>query len=847
MEAGDRGDQIDKGHGGGDSNFPEWFWQMREKDTFDRESRLVTGWEQMKVINLMVQLGDLKKPGRSGEIKDGERIEEEIKKELDLYFEMAVGAGQDNVISVANMVERLAEPSPYLAQSETHYFENVDKGLLSLARYFKQEVPEAVLPWFRAFDETLSQQQGILNVLLGAGATTGGYYDALRAMGDTLIDRQRFHTNMGDFRSGLANEDPGVTVPLPDEIKKHIEGTFAEKEPRKEQTRMVDDARIIINATASVAQEDIIDGVLYKGERRTSFMELSSNKGRFIKLLFGDVNEKNWIVFKAKGWDGAERSITTPKEIDLWYADSDKLGAREKWISKMLAVLEWKDRNTGLGIWDSLDRMDNEKVLSVAMDINQKANEIKGRIGDKISNSSFSRGAAKLANLVWIETDKAFLISGRLGWKFKYGIDKDGVVRRFKKSGGIYKAYDNFYGTYPWEKYLDYKAGWRSTSQFFIASSDWMRKEKKKHRPDWMPPIHEWLAKDSRMKKIWDTLFDPRFKEFRARRLAGKIENPEAYEKALKEARNFADLDPEIASYLHENAYAYVTAYKNVHGELLALPMFLPKELEFINLWHNIQIENEDGSSESVFEKWQRGVKPSAIDYSQINFEALDRMWVGGNMLVRFLKLWIDPYEADRDPFLAGFFKSAGNQSVTELAKRIFLTFRDVPKAYQKMFAAIIPQSIALYEAHHCGLIGSGLGTPDAEEIMKKWHFRMAKWKRAFMWQPNIIYEDDNVFMEREEILKDWEGIKNLGNDCALILVTHKMAIERIAQAVYSADKDSLTRPFNDMLRIYDDEYLGGALNPEGDEPPLKDNRVRSIQFELVSEDDIEKKFFGRE
>ena len=38
----------------------------------------------------------------------------------------------------------------------------------------------------------------------------------------------------------------------------------------------------------------------------------------------------------------------------------------------------------------------------------------------------------------------------------------------------------------------------------------------------------------------------------------------------------------------------------------------------------------------------------SEIDFSNVNYEAIDRMWVGGSMLVRLAKFWIDPYEAKR-------------------------------------------------------------------------------------------------------------------------------------------------------------------------------------------------------
>ena len=100
-------------------------------------------------------------------------------------------------------------------------------------------------------------------------------------------------------------------------IKKNIEGTFAEREPRKEQTRMLDDARLLINASAAVAQTDIVDGCNFRKrdgsvEKKEISMELSQQKERFVKLYWGNKDEAKWISYKAKGWDGVEREIKIP-------------------------------------------------------------------------------------------------------------------------------------------------------------------------------------------------------------------------------------------------------------------------------------------------------------------------------------------------------------------------------------------------------------------------------------------------------------------------------------------------------------------------------------------------------
>ena len=98
----------------------------------------------------------------------------------------------------------------------------------------------------------------------------------------------------------------------------------------------------------------------------------------------------------------------------------------------------------------------------------------------------------------------------------------------------------------------------------------------------------------------------------------------------------------------------------------------IPTELEFMNFWQNVQLTNSevaakitafDGKTDSASNKLRKHskrfkgvslgeiatrVKMSEIDFSNVNYEAIDRMWVGGSMLVRLAKFWIDPYEAKR-------------------------------------------------------------------------------------------------------------------------------------------------------------------------------------------------------
>lgn len=869
------------GEPGGESGYPEWFlMQERASGYIDRSDKLATGWEFPKCTELMIKLGEIeglqlgdpkkevaetgagKELGKKEEAetkrreefsRKKEEAETETRGELSRMFRMATGAALDRNLEITEMMDRLQEPFPYMSQPQMGYFSNAKNKLLGLARYYDAELPKSVEPWFRKIDGVLEQQKGMLNLLLSAGASTGAYFDAVGHLDYTLKNRNRYHATSRDMRACFSSEQPGVTISLTPDQKEFLKGTFAEKEPRKELERVLADTRLFIMATAAVAQTDI-----ELPEGKEIFMNLSDKKVYFIKLLFGDTDESRWVTWTTKDFQGNDRSITMPRRIETWYASGDKLKIRESWLSKMMAVVEWKDEDTGLGLWDFLGKDDGveddvkkEQIRNLAINLNKKATEIKAGIEDKVAASRFERNAVKAAIAGWIEMDKPWMVSGRLAWNFIYlnlnetehGLDK--VIRK-KEVGGIYKAYDVYNIMYPWEKYLGYKAGWKSTSQFFIASADSMRKEKFIHRPDWMPGIYEWLDKDPRMKQAWDLLFDPKHKRFRAERIAGDS----ATEDEIQKAMEVADLTPEIAKALKESAFAYVTAYKNADGENIAVPMFLPKELEYINLWKYMIVDTPDGKK-SVWDLWcEEGTKTNKINWDSANYETLDRMWVSMNMLIRFSRLWIDPYEGEKDPFIHAFFENAGTQSVSELAKRIILAFRDLPvrKDIKIMMAKILPFSIAQYEAQRCGLTGTGLATSgEKAKILQKWNFNVSKWIRAFQWMPNTMYDTEIANMSESEI-KSAEVFSNMGNDLAMITRHHKWAFERVAMAAFAADKEDLQKIYNDLLLLHNkDSAMKEVLKREGDEVifgSFGDEKRQS--FSDPSEEEFEERLFGR-
>ena len=778
-----------------------------------------------------------------GSKKYDEEKEKEVMDELDRNYRLAIASGNRSVNETLAMLEAFVPPKPFEANMQERRLQDARQNLEAMAVFFDSKIPEKIVGRYRVYDAVGEQQIALFNILCAAGGGLEGYFDALKQAGETLISRARFHASAVDFRAAYTNDDPGVsTFKLSPEEKAFIKDTLASKEIRETQVEMLSQARRLIMFNVDVAQFDADKPVGEEGIMRLNPKKIQEkqnvlnktiadlrakgkndevdrvqkhvdslervkhlnleNHREFMRLVFGKIDKGKWVKWTSPD---TGREIATPKEILTWYASLDKVEDREVWLSKMMATLLWKKDSKSLS--DFLETASEAEILRAAKEITEKAEYIKSNIGDKLINSSLEFAAAKIALVSWIEQDKAFQTAGQLAWMYHYDDQYKGrpfgKIERLYESGGLYKAFDSVNLWAYWRRWTSYKATLKSATTFFGPASDSWRREVSKHSPDWLPPLNR-IDANVKIKKIHDRFFDtdpdhpdPKTMLWRAQRLTG---NDKLTEAEMKDMITRGKLkEPKIDKFMQERLLAMGWTFGSAYE--VPIPMYLPKTFK-INL-EEMMVDKNTG--ETLWDLYRMGIMPKDVDWDVYNYESLDRMWVSMSMLTRFAKFFVDTYEAERDPQYQAFFKDASPQSIAEMAKRIYLAFRDLPEGYQHYIVAIVPFMIAQNTASAVGLTLTDFGSAGAKErVLKQWNFVMGQWIRAAMWIPEVILDDGQLYPGAKQ------DIQSLRNDIALMVMYYKHIFEKVAQAAYKSDKSLLPKFYNDQKALY-----GGSLKDE--------------------------------
>lgn len=488
----------------------------------------------------------------------------------------------------------------------------------------------------------------------------------------------------------------------------------------------------------------------------------------------------------------------SPTEILTWFGASDKLGDRDEWIARMLAMLTWKENGKSLSAF--LESASEAEIKRVAEEILKNAADIRANMGDKIMNSKPEFAAAKIALLSWIEKDKGFQFSGSLAPNFVYKneingkklVDEDGNERweRLNDAGGIYKSFDSVNLYAYWRRLVTYKRGIKSATTFFTAMSDGWGREVSKHGPDWLPALTE-ISKNPKIQRIHDRFFKdtPETILWRARRLTGNNNLTEDGMKklidngTLKEAK----IDDVVKDHLLENGFTYMTVYG------VPVPIYLPKNFK-LTPWETMV---DKKTKETVMDLFHAGIMPKDIDWDVYNYEALGRHWVSMSMLNKFAHLFVDTYDTQRDGDYQKFFNEPGPQSIAEMAKRVYLAFRDLPEGYQQYIPSIVPFMIA-QNAYDTIMSSTDIGAPDAKErIVKQWNYAMSQWIRAAMWIPQVVLDDEQLYNGANA------DMQSMRNDMALMIMYYKHIFEKVIQAAFKADNGKLHAYFDDQMSLY--------------------------------------------
>jgi hypothetical protein len=810
--------------------------------------------------------------------KIGERFRtpEKIKEELEKDYQTVVGIGETNLLGVEDKVNRLMAPWPYNSRTEEFHFEGIRSEYETSISAGEIETDEQK-SWVLRLASDIEQQEATERILFAMGGPIGGYFDVLGQL-NALTSRERYHATADDYISVLSEDDPGLVSN--DKDKENLTVNVGERKEnlakeglRKEIIEKQDDFRLFSLGVAAVAQVD------YEADPgKETFMRLSPSQVLFIQYVFGDDvgvegHEKDpWQTYINK----KNQPHKVPGRIEGWFHTSDSSESRRTYIARSIALLEKSAqvrKNKGRGLWDELadKQVQDKEVADLARDVRKSA---EGILADyKNPLKSIHRKISERVINFWTEHDLAFMTSGRLGWGFEYSKQRrengEEVVLREVEDPNIYKGWDNFNGRYWLRRRHAYHEGIKSASNFLSPDAQIIRRRFLIEKPGWAPPIDEYRRNDEVLDMVLRFLFDDSFRQTRKDFLAGDRATPELISKTN------GDIDPVIKDKLLKHMYAWVTPFKgerrDKNGDLinLAFPMFFPPEIEIMDVWSYLQLEfdlsDKEGLPENIRERRRRirsalgdiiqerpddfkfkdkdgswktidiknnenlrkvrirvsdlfahGIKPSEIDYSKMNFETLDHYWVSMNMIFRFLKLMVDPNEGERDPSIQAFFNEASGQNERELAKRVILGFRIVPKDVAWLVVGLLPYMVTQQAANESGLFGPSISnTGDITGFVEK----ISKWIQAFKWLPQQMTEmekDGEVLSGAFSEDKVGGKISNYGNDMALLTFGYMIQFLRIGQAAFGPNTLEEHQGTYDYLRkaVGGQTPLGNILKP---------------------------------
>lgn len=713
------------------------------------------------------------------------------KEELAKEYEQVGSYGEAQIAQIVNLVERRTPPWPYNSRGQEMYFDSTRSDIEAVV--IREEASsEDKRPWIYRTAADREQQEATMHILFAMGGSIPGYYDVLAQL-QALMSRERYQVNFDDYVSAFSENDPGLNPDLTmneeerQKFREKLEGR-AREGLRSEILLKQDEFRLLSMGIVAVAQWDCEE---FPGKE--TFMPLHPNQLRFIRLLYGDIDETKWVTYVNK--EG--RSYKIPKEIEGWFHTGDDVEKRRRYEARGIAFLKKAaERKSGDTFWKQLESMSPEQILQIAQEIETEAQQIIKKWKDPFKD--VSRRISERVIKFWTSHDLAFLTAGELAWGFEYS-EQNGSVKRKIEEGGTHKAYDSISGVYWFRRKHKYEEGLKSAANFLSATDQQTRLEVMRNKPGWTPDINKYRKTDPFLDNVLKFLFDPSMERTRKEILAG-ANAPE--DKINKTNGNF---DPVISQRLQENMYAWVVPYQGPNGEKLAFPMFFPAKLEELNFLRYIKVDN----GRTVWDELRAGKRMSQINLQKSKFDTVDHYWVSMNMLLRFLKIMIDPTEAEKDPSINAFFASASTQNERELAKRILLGFRNTPKEAAWLVPALLPYAVSQFVANSRGIMGSESINDPA--VVTNYVEDMSKWIQAFKWLPQVMAE---TFPEE----KVGGEIVNYGNEMALLATGYMMQFLHIGQVAFGQNTPSSQATFDVLKQIVNGDTSLGKVFDRGNQ-----------------------------
>lgn len=413
-------------------------------------------------------------------------------------------------------------------------------------------------------------------------------------------------------------------------------------------------------------------------------------------------------------------------------------------------------------------------------------------------------------------------------WAFQWDTDPvsgNPVSRKAVEMGGIYSLSGDFPSLDWARRKHTYDGMGNSCTKFLLPTSSHGRAEVSMYPLFKMPGYTSFVEQPQRdgtvriieaevpqeILDIGDTFLEEQWKFL--------FSNEKKYVDERKEM-GYESLHPDVARQLKKWAFKWKTPWtannlENVKDRdtsakyELEIPHLMPSSLGNIsNFWDSISLGDKlNFGGESVFQQLINGKETYEIDWKKCETQAQSRWKVDLDMASRYMKVLIEPVDAEKDPILGLLHAGPSTFALKELAKRLRLSMRDSDEAPSTVHEiALIPFMVVMTCAEKHGLGGpyawikntdedKKLGTCNADRFFNE----MAYWKRAMKWLPGDRAPKDKF---DATLLK-------YGNEIALLAEFYEALISR---AMKSSSEESFALAKGNLLntgnRINKLEYL---------------------------------------
>jgi len=647
-------------------------------------------------------------------------------------------------------------------------YSNLDDTLTELGE--QEWMTEGTEAWvyLKNAERDLVFSESLFQTAIGLSASKPGYFDVIVQL-DTLR-QQRSHILTSDLEGtwsgkleGLEFEsdemqllkNSGVGVVAPEKYKAQETGLyseFGERSPglRELAVKFQDERMAWVIKIAAASQFDY-----RKDFSEASFMgnNLKSEELQFINELFGKYENGNFHILSS-------------------YISS-KNGDRKEFYSLLQSLLLTNAHNR---LQDIINGRGDDKAK--ANEISELVTSVKAVANDRMVNwrkKDLNDPLSKLAKIVVKQgalQDYSLMTAVDFCWEYVW---TGKGLKEVKKVdfGGINSDSGDLPSLYWVKRRFHYALMSNSASPFLPPTSKASRAEMKKLAFDKVPEYDPNTHPDEFLREQWNFLFS----------------DEPAYKQQRREM-GYSDIPPQIADTLKKWAWKWGTPFSSSYvGETdkydLDVVFFMQPDLTIANFFRaTTDLEGKlNNGTESVMQQLIGGKKLSEVNLNNIDDEQVDRWLVDCEMASRYMRILIEVFDKDKDPFyslVAGDPSTLGPQ---ELAKRLRLTFRDSedapPSAYE---LALIPFFVTQACAAKHGIFSPHAWTITSREDVEthmtpvdRFMREMAFWQRSLVWLPG----ERGVAMGE----KGWAEDDHYGKTIALLTEYYQEVLLRVGKA----------------------------------------------------------------